>query len=184
MPGAINRSALLLLLLGLLAGCATSNTRGHRLEELQTPIKKLSYVVVPAKVDATADRAERFHDALHDLLILLPQRMPLVFSLNGIETGRNSDTQFELVIRPKSATYYRYTGKWFIVNFFSAYIIDKSESSKRVWEGELNFLNSEMTPINAQSIDNFAKEILQQLESDGMVKLEAREIKVPASEKL
>jgi hypothetical protein len=168
-----------------------SNTKGHKLEELKAPISKLSYLVLPGKVDVSVEYAQHFHSALRELNILMPQRIPLVFALNGIETAGNGDTQFELVIGPKSSTFYppvvyvqsqtatTATGRsWIVETRFTAYIIDKSRFSKKVWEGELAFLNSPTSQVNAKSVDKFAIDILKQLATDGMVKLESDEINV------
>jgi hypothetical protein len=171
--------ATFLFMLAIALGGCVRPISGHRLDDLQAPIKKLNYVVISARVDVTAESAEQFHKSLHDLLIMMPQRIPEVFALNGVETGRNSDAQYEFVIKPEFATYTSYP-RWTIETHFAAYIIDKSRFSKKVWEGKLSFLNNEITQINAATVDGFAKDILKQLVADGIVKLESSEIKVPA----
>ena len=188
MYGTIFRITLLFISALALGGCV-SRVSGHRLDELQAPIKKLNYVVLPGKFEISGPDAERYSPErmnanLHDLLPWISQRIPLVFSLNGIETGEINNVQYELIIKPDSATHYLRGSSSFIETFFSACIIDKSSASKKIWEGNVTFLNGPITQINEKTIDDFVKDILMQLAADGVVKLGSDEIKVPAGARL
>ncbi len=191
MPKEINRFALLLALVFVLAGCVPMIS-GHRLDESHAPIKKLSHVVLDGKAAPSSPNRELFNANWRDLRALMQQRLPLVFSINGVEPGQDGDTPFVLIIKP---TYGLYRHPPFIQTYFSAYIIDKSMLSKKIWEGELIFRNSrtmfnprtvdERTrQLSARTVDEFARDILKQLAADEVVNLGSGEIKLPAEDEL
>lgn len=182
-----SRFVLLFALVFALVGCVPMIS-GHKLDESHVPIKKLSQVVLEGKVDPSAPNAELFHANLRDLRALMQQRLPLIFSLNGLE-DQYGDTPFVLIIKPTSGSYFHP----FIHTYFSAYIIDKSKPSKKIWEGALIFRNTRITytprtvdernrQLCARTVDEFARDILNQLAADKVMSLGAGEIRVPAED--
>jgi len=152
--------------------------------ELNAPVNKLSYSVMPWKAVNPGFAHGLVEDAMDDLLPLLSTRVPLVFGLNGIEAGQYDKSRYHLVLNPRTAIYDTNGGGfWYVEIFIAASIIDREQNSRKVWAGEVKILNSTKTAICDKSVDEFPKLLLAQLSDDKVVKLESGEIKVPSEGK-
>jgi len=165
----IGQSVIYILLVFILAGCVSSVT-GHRLEEPNPPIRNLRLVNYGVTID---NPGYRIQIEAEDLLTNLSKRIPVIFALNGIETGQCSDAQYDLVLKPDH---------WEIVNtnseswrnlHVSASVLDKAQSSKKIWDGELIILISSTSTINDELIDKLANELMQKLTQDKVLELQA-----------
>lgn len=178
---AIFRAALLLLVSIAVAGCARTTTMGHKVALPETPIKQMNWVYKSGQFSAQNKSAQKdINDTLNELSPLLQKRLPAAFALNGIEvTTDNAASQYELLIAPFHATYSSYGGGKVSLDM-RAQLYDKAQGSKLIWWGDIHFFdpNPHMGTLE-KAADKFAKSVLEQLASDGVIRLESSEIKMP-----
>jgi hypothetical protein len=173
------RFVLICLLANILGGCATKSS-GHRLEELNSPIQKLSYVIYLDKYSNLIAGHEVVDKSANELLTLLMKRTPVVLSLNGIKTTPPKNSQYELRVFPRSANYHSSDNEHWDVEFFmAASIIDRTQRSKKIWEGEVTIVNSSTAVLNEKAVDEFVTHLLAQLAEDKVMKFESGGIKLP-----
>lgn len=177
----IIKSVLLLLLSFAVVGCARTTTMGHKVAVPETPIKQMNWVYKSGQFNVQNKSAQKdINDTLNELSTLLQKRLPAVFALNGIEvTTDNAASQYELLITPFHATHSSYGGSKVYLDM-RAQLYDKAQGSKLIWWGDIHFFdpNPHMGTLE-KAADKFAKSVLEQLVTDGMVRLESSEIKMP-----
>jgi hypothetical protein len=61
----------------------------------------------------------------------------------------------------------------------AASIIDRTQRSKKIWEGEVTIVNSSTAVLNEKAVDEFVKHLLAQLAEDKVMKFESDGIKLP-----
>ena len=177
----VYKSLLFLVLSIAVAGCARTTTMGHKVALPETPIKQMNWVYKSGQFNAQNKSAQKdINDTLNELSTLLQKRLPAVFALNGIEvTTDNAASQYELFIAPFHATYSSYAGGKVNLDM-RAQLYDKAQGSKLIWWGDIHFFdpNPHMGTLEKAS-DKFAKSVLEQLASDGVIRLESGEVKMP-----
>lgn len=168
----------LCLLPFVFAGCASPRTEGHKLAQLDAPIKQMSYVGVLGEFKQKTGNpfvVSTGEVIVRQLMPLLPKRTSMVFALNGIKPAQHNDSRYELVLRPSSVSCSR-ADFHLTINTF---IIDKDRNSTKIWDGEVRLWGSCMTVYKENDVDELARDVLLQLASDGVVQLESSEIKLP-----
>jgi len=152
---------------------------GQRLEEANPPIKSLNYVVLPAQINNPV--LEHLKLPTREMISLFALRTPQVFGSNGIETGHYGNSPYTMVFKPKSVTQFSNGGSLLVQVEFVTYIIHTATPAKKTWEGKAYYEYTMNQLPNEQSVDAMSKAILAQLVSDGVVKLDTKEILTPSS---
>ncbi|MDO8989872.1 MAG: hypothetical protein Q7U91_09585 [Sideroxyarcus sp.] len=117
---------------------------------------------------------------MRELLTQLSNRVPLILTINGIETER-TDARYVLVFGPRVArTYIRNAGPAITELKVVAAIFEKASGAKKIWEGEMFYVVGVSSSLSDGAIDMFAKEILEQLAKDKVLNLLADSIAMPA----
>ncbi|MDO8989002.1 MAG: hypothetical protein Q7U91_05150 [Sideroxyarcus sp.] len=177
----IFKAALLLFVSIAVVGCARTTTIGHKVALPESPIKQLNWVYKSGQFNVQNKSAQRgINDTLNELSTFLQTRLPAVFALNGIEvTTGNAASRYELFITPSHASYSSYGGSRVSLDM-RAQLYDKTLGSKMIWWGDIHFFdpNAGMGTLE-KAADKFAKSVLEQLASDGVIRLESSEIKMP-----
>ena len=154
---------------------------GHRLGEANPPIKSLNYIVLPAQIYNPL--LEHLKLPTRDMIGLFAMRTPQVFAANGIETGHYGSSPYTMVLNPKSIVQTSIRGGPLLVQVkFITYIARTATPTKRIWEGEAYYEYTMNQLPNEQSVDAISKVLLAQLVSDGVVKLDTKEISTPSSD--
>ncbi len=177
----VHKSFLLLVLSIAVAGCARTTTMGHKVALPEAPIKQMNWVFKSGQFNAQNKLAQQdINDSLNELSTALQKRLPAVFALNGIEvTTGNAASQYELFIAPIHATFSSYGGSKINLDM-RAQLYDRAQGSKLIWWGDIHFFdpNPHMGTME-KAADRFAKSVLEQLVTDGIVRLESGEIRMP-----
>ena len=174
---AICKTVSLFLLIFVFSGCTHTTTTGRKLAELDSPVKKLSYAFNTGQSSNSGIGSLSINETITDLTKQLSTRMPLLFSLNGIETATPDVSQYHLVVFPFHATYVQYGGHVGID--MRATLIDKKQLGRKIWEGNIHFHRPGLSSVDEKAADTFAQSVLAKLVSDDIVRLESSEIKMP-----
>jgi len=171
------KPALLLMLAFAFAGCTHTSVKGGKLAELDSPVKKLSYTFNSGQASKAGLGSSVINETMNDLAKLLSQRMPLVFSMNGVETAMPEASQYHLVVTPFYGTYQQYGGHVGID--MRATLIDRTRFGAKIWEGNIHFHRPGLASVDEKAADSFSRSVLEKLAADGVVRLEAGEMKMP-----
>lgn len=153
---------------------------GNRLAEANPPIKSLNYIVLPAQI--TNPMLDHLKLPTREMTGLFALRTPQVFASNGIEAGHYGNSPYTMVLKPKSITQFSNGGSLLVQVEFVTYITRTAAPTQRIWEGKAFYEYTMNQLPNEQSVDAMSKLILAQLVSDGVVKLDGREISMPPSD--
>lgn len=170
-----------MLLSTILFGCASTRVTGHKLAEIDTPITKIKLTVLSGQVAKFSYQQLSMNQTINDLMPLIPKRLPLVFSANGLQVSESGATH-ELVLAPSSVKYHSYGGN--VELNINAYIFDRSGKNNKVWEAKLRFWRPGFSIVDEKVADEFSKDLLSQLVTDGVVRLESNELRLPLSSNL
>ncbi len=180
----------LALFTSFVTGCVTTSVTGQRLSEVANPIEKLGILIVEGKFGTTPNVGNITY---LNLMARLPKRMPLVFSANHIENkvalvGSNQKIEMKnefadeksfpyvLIIVPSKASFYARTDN--VVIEMITTMVDR-KTGKSIWKGGITFHKTGLTSVDDKSVDEFAKQLLVQLNKNGMIKLKAVEPVMP-----
>lgn len=173
----------------ILLGCAGTRTitTGQKLTNLEAPIYRLGVIIQQSNFAGSAfgDNIgiEVANKALSELASRLPQRTQAVFAANDIEnktilsrsSGQQLSTedsaglnayQYVLVISPTSARYSRDA----IQIEMRAVIMDIT-NKKTIWTGAILFTKVRLAMIDDKVADEFSRELLVQLNTNGIIRL-------------
>jgi hypothetical protein len=177
MLGEISKTVLLCVMISLFAGCTHTSVTSSKLAEPNSPVKRLSYSFSSGQSAKSGIGSDQINETMTELTALLTKRMPLVFAMNGIETETTAAAQYHLTVLPYYATYQQYGGHVGID--MRATLIDKRQLGRKLWEGSIHFHRPGLSSVNEAAADKFAKSILSNMSSDGVVHLESLAIKMP-----
>jgi hypothetical protein len=190
------KRAILFCIAALVVGCATTTTKGTRLAELDAPITQMGILINQGEFvnSEFGGRAGTYasNKVLSDLMPRLPKRMQAVFAANDIESNivlrspNNKNVSAEdaaalnirrylLVISPVSATYDN-RGRRSVE--MRAAIVDRN-NQKNIWTGAILFALDGLGRIDDKAADEFSKELLIQLNSNGMIQLKSDKPNLP-----
>ncbi|HTD06703.1 hypothetical protein [Undibacterium sp.] len=179
-----------------LFGCATTTTTGQKLVAIEQPLNGFGVVLMPWVPDEKkTSNSSALYSELKSMGVLLPllfQRIPLVLEANNIENktilgradpeakGRYKvdeilDFQYVLSIVPVRGVYQNYGGH--IDMTMTTSLFDRA-AKKVIWSGTINFKKHGIAKINEETADEFARQLLVQLNKDGIVRLSTLEPKM------
>jgi hypothetical protein len=189
-----------LLMSIFLFGCASTETVGNKLVNLSTPVSRIGVIVLQSNFSDSAFRNTRAatystNKTLAELVPRLPKRTEAVFAANDIESktilasssgskppaediAQLKDFQHLLIIQPTSSTYQSHGGGVSVE--MRAAIIDR-HGKQTIWQGAIMFRRAGSAVIDDSVADKFSREILLQLNKDGVIKLKNSEPVLPKS---
>jgi len=177
----------------VLASCSSTRTVGQKLTEIDAPIKKIGVLAnnKPYKSDFDRGTASISNKTTSKLLTVVQMRLPEVFLLNKIEASvyltnpplqpaelvQLNSFRYLLTINPSSTSH---SNQGHTSVEMKASLVDQTDH-KEVWRGAVRYSENLYTRINDEVGNNFAKELLVQLNHDGVIKLESDEPRMPAN---
>lgn len=191
-------TALLICFSITLLGCASTSTSGQKLVNLDAPIKRMGILIQKPKFTNAPNArysigASVADDVLNALIPLLDSRTQRIFASNEIENrtvieeiiGQPSPIngikeldpyQFILVITPVTSSYRSYGGG---VNIKMKTVILDRSTKKAIWNGSISVTKAGLGRIDETVADGFTKDLLIQLNNDGIIKLRNAEPNLP-----
>ncbi len=170
--GALVASAL------LAAGCVSTSVTSRALQKTSAPIEQMLVIVQPGKFAAGNVASSLGQKNVDALVPSLAERVPVVFSLNGVATraakaGAPSavatPAEHVLVITPTSATYSSKSGQELFVR---AELRDPAKSAV-LWQADIRLATLGFGKFDNKVADDLSLQMLEKLRSDGIAKVSA-----------